>query len=134
MNKNILFVAPHPDDETLGCGGVIYKHKNHGDNVYWLLMTDLSKQDNWSEDLINQRKVILNNVRKAYDFKQSYELDYPTTGLDKIPISDIVGSVSKIIKEIKPHTVYLNNYSDIHTDHEIVFKVVCSCTKYFRYP
>ena len=25
--KNILIIAPHPDDETLGCGGTIFKHK-----------------------------------------------------------------------------------------------------------
>ena len=25
--KNILIVAPHADDETLGCGGTILNHK-----------------------------------------------------------------------------------------------------------
>ena len=24
--KNILVIAPHADDEVLGCGGTIYKH------------------------------------------------------------------------------------------------------------
>ena len=38
MNK-VLIVAPHPDDETLGCGGTIIKHKSKGDEIYWLIVT-----------------------------------------------------------------------------------------------
>ena len=38
MNK-VLFVAVHPDDETLGCGGTILKHKAQGDEIYWMVMT-----------------------------------------------------------------------------------------------
>ena len=30
MKKNILILAPHADDEILGCGGAISKYKNLG--------------------------------------------------------------------------------------------------------
>ena len=30
----ILVIAPHPDDETLGCGGTLLKHHNNGDEIY----------------------------------------------------------------------------------------------------
>ena len=39
--KNILIIAPHPDDETLGCGGTIFKHKKKGDNVYLAIITSV---------------------------------------------------------------------------------------------
>ena len=31
--EKALFIAPHPDDETLGCGGTIFKHKEAGDSI-----------------------------------------------------------------------------------------------------
>ena len=36
MNINpsrITVIAPHPDDETLGCGGTILNHKDKGDEI-----------------------------------------------------------------------------------------------------
>ena len=37
--KKILFIAPHADDETLGCGGIIHKFKSENCKIYWLLAT-----------------------------------------------------------------------------------------------
>ena len=36
MSK-VLFVSPHPDDETLGCGGTIFYHKKKGDDIFSFL-------------------------------------------------------------------------------------------------
>ena len=39
--KRILVIAPHPDDETLGCGGTILKNIKNGNQVHWLNMTKM---------------------------------------------------------------------------------------------
>lgn len=35
--STILVVAPHPDDETLGCGGTMLRHIARGDDVHWCI-------------------------------------------------------------------------------------------------
>ena len=32
----VLALAAHPDDETLGCGGTLLKHRANGDEIFWL--------------------------------------------------------------------------------------------------
>jgi len=45
----ILIVACHPDDEVLGCGGVIQKHIEQGDIVDILIMTEAPSPE-WSNE------------------------------------------------------------------------------------
>ena len=40
MNKTILVIAAHSDDEALGCSGTIAKHIKQGDSVHLLFMTN----------------------------------------------------------------------------------------------
>ena len=45
MNNKVLIIAVHPDDETLGCGGTLLKHKNNGDEIHWLICTETNKNN-----------------------------------------------------------------------------------------
>src|SRR5215203_6825970 len=39
-DDKVLVLAPHPDDETLGCGGIIPLHLQAGDDVRIAIVTD----------------------------------------------------------------------------------------------
>ena len=129
----ILVISPHPDDETLGCGGTILKHKDIGDKVYWLIITNIDMKDGWDKDIVEKRQKEIETVAEMHGFEKTFKLDYPTAKLDTIPIQEIIESISKVIFEIKPEVIYLPNRSDVHTDHQITFKAAYSCTKNFRY-
>ncbi len=132
MNK-VLVIAPHPDDETLGCGGTLLKHLHRGDEINWLIFTAIN-EDNYSPEQVNTRTAEISEVAKAYNFKAVEQLRYPTTKLDTIPLSDMIGKTSEIIKKVEPEIIYLPYPGDVHSDHRIVFEVISACTKQFRYP
>lgn len=60
-------------------------------------------------------------------------MDFPTTTLDELPLSDIIKEISSYINDIKPTTIYLHHFADVHSDHRVSFEAVISCTKNFRY-
>ena len=83
--KKIIVISPHPDDETLGCGGTILKHNEDGDSVYWLIMTNILIEEGYDELAVKTRQKEIENVASNYQFKNIYRLDFPTTKLDVIP-------------------------------------------------
>jgi LmbE family N-acetylglucosaminyl deacetylase len=130
--KKVLFISPHPDDETLGCGGTILKHKSTGDNIYWLIMTNIAIEDGYDEMRVNERQQEIEKVAGEYGFDDVYKLDFSTTKLDAIPMGRLVEAVSSVINKIKPDIIYVPNRNDVHSDHESTFNAVISSTKSFR--
>lgn len=132
--KRILIVAPHPDDETLGCGGTILKHKLNGDYVCWLIVTNISTEDGYDSITVETRQKEIRHVGEQYKFNESFKLDLPTTKLDMRPRSEMIRKVRALIDQLKPEVVYVPNSSDVHTDHKITFDVMISALKSFRCP
>ncbi len=133
MNK-VIIVAPHPDDETLGCGGTICKHKANGDQVFWLIATNVDAADGWDGAFVEKRQKEIEEAAHHYDFDGYFKLDFPTTRLDALPYSEMIPPISDVFSKVEPEVVYLPNRSDVHTDHHHVFQAAYSCTKNFRHP
>ena len=129
-----IVVAPHPDDEVLGVGGTLLRRKAEGAKVAWLIVTTMSVETGWSEEKVRQRSDEINRVRELFCFDEVFMLNFPTTQLDRVPMSSLVTAVSDVFRSFQPTEVFVPHPSDVHTDHRIVFDAVASCTKWFRYP
>ncbi|EMG30249.1 PIG-L deacetylase family protein [Campylobacter showae] len=130
MNNKVLIVAVHPDDETLGCGGTLLKHKANGDELYWLICTNLDKTHNYYETRQEEIKI----VGQLYGFEVIYNLDLKTMRVDEYSMSELIYKISSIICNVKPSVIYLPFKNDVHSDHRKIFEAAYSCTKSFRYP
>ena len=130
MKNKVLIVAVHPDDETLGCGGTLLKHKENGDEIHWLICTTIDK----SNDYYNTREKEIAKTTKAYNFDSVHNLRLKTMQVDEYSMSELIGKISKVINEVKPNIVYLPFKGDVHSDHRKIFEASYSCTKSFRYP
>lgn len=134
VNKKVLVVAPHADDESLGCGGTILNHLSKGDEVYWLLVTGMSEESGFNQEQITKRQQEICEVSELYGFKKVYELFLPPAALEMLPKGDVVAKISAVIKDVEPEIIYTVYRNDAHSDHEIVFDAVASASKVFRYP
>jgi LmbE family N-acetylglucosaminyl deacetylase len=132
--RKTLVIAPHPDDETLGAGGLLLRRKAEGGEIGWLIVTEISVSAGWDLSRINQRNEEINRVIKILGFDKVIKLGFPTTQLDRIPISDIVMAMGTEFESFEPEEVLVPHPSDVHTDHRVVFNAVAACTKWFRYP
>tara|TARA_B100000787_G_C16194019_1_gene299429 strand:- start:1288 stop:1947 length:660 start_codon:yes stop_codon:yes gene_type:complete len=130
MKKKILVVAVHPDDETLGCGGSLLKHKANGDEINWLICTTIDKNQNYYQ--IREKEI--NKVSKLYAFNSVHNLRLKTMKTDEYSISKLIEKISKVINKVKPNIIYLPFKGDVHSDHRRIFEASYSCTKSFRYP
>lgn len=134
MTEKVIVVSPHPDDETLGCGGTLLKHIAQGDIVEWLNVTSISEELGFSKENILRRQEEIRMVAEEYAFFNHYQLCLPTMKLDTLAMDDIVNRIGEIFKKTEPTVVYIPYPGDVHTDHRAVFDAAVSCTKWFRYP
>ena len=130
---DFLVIAVHPDDETLGCGASLLRHVSLGHNVHWLIVTSLDSIS-CPPSIIDSRQSEINLVSSLYGFSSVTCLDYPTTKLDTIPLSDLVSSISGVVESIKPSILYLPFPGDAHSDHRCVYDAASSAAKCFRFP
>jgi N-acetylglucosamine malate deacetylase 1 len=133
MSKTLV-IAPHPDDETLGCGGTLARLASQNEELHWLIATVITEENGFQKEQIESRAREIDDISRAYRFSSVQNLGYPTTKLDTFPIGDIIQKISHVFHEVKPETIYLPYSGDVHTDHKVVFDATVSCTKWFRYP
>lgn len=132
--NTVLVIAPHPDDETLGCGGALLKHIAAGDSVHWVIVTSILSEQGFSEERIRSRSDEINRVASAYGFAGVHLLGFATMMLDTVPKRDLIGSLSAVVQSIRAQVMYVPYRNDSHSDHGAVFDAAVSCTKTFRYP
>jgi len=130
MKNKVLVIAVHPDDETLGCGGTLLKHKANGDEIHWLICT----HTNINDDFYKIREKEIKKVTNLYDFNSVHNLKFNSTQIDQYSTNELIEKISNVIKNIEPNILYMPYKNDVHSDHRKIFEASFSCTKPFRFP
>jgi LmbE family N-acetylglucosaminyl deacetylase len=126
----VLAISAHPDDETLGCGGTLLKHAEAGDSIYWIIATTPNSPA-WPPEVIEAKAREVDCVASAYGMKDCVRLGFPATGLDTVPLSEVIESMRNAISNIAPEVVYLVHGGDVHSDHQIVYSSAMAVMKPF---
>lgn len=127
MNRNVLVIAAHPDDEVLGCGGTLALHAKAGDSVTALIMCE-------GESLRYRNKGVgqsshIHCAAQKLGIRDVRLLGFPDQRLDTFSLVEIISNLEKIIQEVQPHIIYCQFGGDINRDHEILFKSTLVATR-----
>lgn len=115
----ILVVAPHFDDEVLGCGGLITRKVAEKNEVYVCVVT-CGKAPLFDEKDNERDYKECKKAHKILGVKETYFLDLPAAMLDAIPMYELNGKIAQIVNKVKPDEMYIPHHGDMHNDHKLV--------------
>ena len=113
---NVLVLAPHADDEVLGCGGTIARHVSEGDSVVIVVATR-GLPELFSDEYMEQVRGEARKAHAVLGVAETRFLEFPAPVLDTVPRYKIAGAIAKVIRDAQPRTLYIPHHGDIHSDH-----------------
>ena len=121
MSK-IIVIAPHADDEVLGCGATISKLAKGGHEMYVLICTNASvgAPELFSKNIIKQIRLEALEAHHSLGVKETFFLDFPAPVLDQYPRYKMSNEIAAIIRKIGADTIYIPHRGDCHKDHAII--------------
>jgi len=121
LNQKALILAPHPDDEVLGCAGLIQYLNKTGKEVYVAILT------NGENSLQNCKKDEIIQARKTSTLKAAEILNLKNLYWCNMEDGNIGGSKHELLLdfayELKPDVVFVPHYLEGWTDHEATEKI-----------
>ena len=139
MKKKVLIVAAHPDDEVLGCGGIIAKYRAEGHAVRVIFLaegvTSRYENDELSEDhVLIERDRRNSNAIKALkilsvDSSEIFTSVRNCCRFDQILQLELVKEIEKHISKWSPTHLYTHSPNDVNVDHRITYKAVLAASR-----
>ena len=116
----VLAIAPHPDDEILGCGGTLARLVEEGGDVTIAIATT-GKQPAFPANQVEQVQEEMRRAHSIIGITDTRLLDLPAAALDTIPASECSALFAELVDEVRPDTLLLPFVGDIHLDHQLTF-------------
>jgi N-acetylglucosamine malate deacetylase 1 len=144
--ESVLVLAPHMDDEILGCGGALRKHVLSGAHITVVYMTDGRKGgdpdvyrgglgqkaiEDFESALIIQRKEEARRAAEIIGIQKQIFLDHPD-GCLKVS-HHTVEQLQTILQRERPTIIYLPTILDVHPDHRASNRIFYTATKNLLY-
>ncbi|MDH3635953.1 MAG: PIG-L family deacetylase [Gammaproteobacteria bacterium] len=133
-----LVIAPHPDDEVFGCGGIIHRIKREGGKVYVMYVTVGTAKD-FSDKGISTADERISEIEKVADYLDFDDFDIALSGdkyhlkLDAIPQGELVHAIERgsklALHIIEPNLVLTTSNHDYNQDHRAVFKATVTALR-----
>lgn len=124
QHNKILVVAPHPDDDVIGCGGSIAKHKKNGSEVSIIYMTSGDAGDLQTSKIREREATSAESVLGVTNLHFLRNADGYLTYDQKNLIQLI-----DLIRQEQPDIVYIPHRADGHKDHIVTHELVVEAAR-----
>lgn len=128
----VLVIAPHPDDETLGCGGIIAQMLQNDITVTVLIMTD----GDGGGRMPNIKKIRMHEFECAktiLGFTKDFRLAFPDGSL-ALYEDEVCEKISEILKKNSFSLIFVPYLLDYNSDHQAVNRVLAKSLIQVDYP
>lgn len=122
--SRVLVLAPHPDDEVLGCGGTLLKHLAAGDGVTCVYLTAAPP---WP-----LRRTEAQAAARLLGLTDLVFLDGPDGAL--APGADLVAALRAVLLDRQPDLIYVPFFLDPHPDHQAAGALLAAAAAGARLP
>ncbi|MDB3987463.1 PIG-L family deacetylase [Candidatus Pelagibacter sp.] len=137
--KNILIIAAHPDDEVLGCGGLIKKNIKQKNKIRILFLAEGVTSRYSIKDLNHPKVIKKSNERNENAIKalqnlgikknQIFLSNNPCARLDNLNQLEIIKNIEKHIQDFKPSEIFTHWHSDANIDHRIAYEATITASR-----
>lgn len=124
MNKIVLVVVAHPDDETLGMGGTIARHSAQGDQVHLLCLSNGVGARGADSEAAQKRQQDARKATEKLGVSSTCFLEFPDNAFDGIPLLEIIKAIEAERGKYAPTIVYTHHGSDLNIDHRLTCQAV----------
>jgi len=150
-SKSAIVFAPHQDDETFGCGGLIALKRELGTPVKVVFLTDGAGSHGGIEPHEAKRLVAVRQAEAVkaaevlgLDEDDLLFLGYPDGGLKWVfehEREQAIGRIAEVLRTFGPEEVYVTHRRDKHGDHEAAYQLIVAAVQrlnlsvdIFQYP
>ena len=122
---NALVIAPHPDDESIGCGGTILNHTDRGDRVTAVFLTsgEFGLRNLPAEQACRLREQEAAEASEILGISSVVFLRGPDHHLEE-QIGCAAEALKPILERESPEIIYLTHERDFHPDHRAAVSIV----------
>jgi len=121
-----IVIAPHPDDEAIGCGGTIRRHVERGEAVHVIFLTSGEKGCR-GRDLAETARTREAEAEAAKSVLGITGIEFWRQPDGSLAVTDtLVARLIRKLKEAQPDILYVPHEREMHPDHCVAARLVSS--------